>query len=128
MSRRDVFLTWDKGLLGWAEELKRRFGIIVMKPVAADGPLKLNPTPVGEDQHRQDGERLSDREHAHQRIALPGLRPCPVLIPTPQINNRLAIHDNGNTLANLFTLGQVLLKRFADGLEGRNHTHRQHVW
>lgn len=32
LSRRDVFLTWDKELLRWAEDLKPRFGILVMTP------------------------------------------------------------------------------------------------
>lgn len=30
--KRDVFLTWDKGILAFAEEFKSRFGIQVMKP------------------------------------------------------------------------------------------------
>ena len=34
LSRRDVFLTWDKELLRWAEDLKPRFGILVMTPEA----------------------------------------------------------------------------------------------
>ena len=34
LSRRDVFLTWDQQVLRWAEELKPRFGIIVMQPEA----------------------------------------------------------------------------------------------
>ena len=34
LSRRDVFLTWDKGVLRWAEDLKPRFGMIVMQPEA----------------------------------------------------------------------------------------------
>ena len=34
LSRRDVFLTWDKEVLRWAADLKPRFGIIVMKPEA----------------------------------------------------------------------------------------------
>ena len=34
LSRRDVFLTWDKELLRWAAELKQRFGILVMQPEA----------------------------------------------------------------------------------------------
>ena len=34
LSRRDVFLTWDKQVLRWAEDLKPRFGILVMKPEA----------------------------------------------------------------------------------------------
>ncbi len=34
LSRRDVFLTWDQQVLRWAEELKPRFGILVMKPEA----------------------------------------------------------------------------------------------
>ncbi|MCY4386441.1 MAG: hypothetical protein OXC18_04965 [Desulfurellaceae bacterium] len=34
LSRRDVFLTWDKEVLRWAADLKRRFGILVMTPEA----------------------------------------------------------------------------------------------
>ena len=34
LSRRDVFLTWDRELLRWAEDLKPRFGILVMTPEA----------------------------------------------------------------------------------------------
>ena len=34
LSRRDVFLTWDRQVLRWAEDLKPRFGIIVMQPEA----------------------------------------------------------------------------------------------
>ena len=34
LSRTDVFLTWDKGVLRWAEDLKQRFGILVMQPEA----------------------------------------------------------------------------------------------
>ena len=34
LSRRDVFLTWDKELLRWGADLKRRFGILVMQPEA----------------------------------------------------------------------------------------------
>ena len=34
LSRRDVFLTWDKQVLRWAEELQPRFGILVMTPEA----------------------------------------------------------------------------------------------
>ena len=34
LARRDVFLTWDKGVLRWAADLKPRFGILVMTPEA----------------------------------------------------------------------------------------------
>ena len=34
LSRRDVFLTWDKNLLRWCKELKRRFGLVAMQPEA----------------------------------------------------------------------------------------------
>ena len=34
LSRRDVFLTWDKQVLRWAEDLKPRFGILAMTPEA----------------------------------------------------------------------------------------------
>ena len=30
--KRDVFLTWDKGILCLSKELRDRFGIVVMKP------------------------------------------------------------------------------------------------
>jgi hypothetical protein len=29
---RDVFLTWDRGILAWADELRERFGIVVATP------------------------------------------------------------------------------------------------
>ena len=32
LSGRDIFLTWDKEVLRWAEELKPRFGILAMTP------------------------------------------------------------------------------------------------
>lgn len=31
-TRRDVFLTWDRGLLAWSEPMHGRFRIVVMKP------------------------------------------------------------------------------------------------
>lgn len=34
LSRRDVFLTWDKEVLRWAADLKPRFGLLVMTPEA----------------------------------------------------------------------------------------------
>jgi hypothetical protein len=29
---RDIFLTWDKGILGLAKELRARFGFVVLRP------------------------------------------------------------------------------------------------
>jgi hypothetical protein len=32
LERRDIFLTWDNGILGLAKELRARFGIVVLRP------------------------------------------------------------------------------------------------
>jgi hypothetical protein len=37
LQKRDVFLTWDKAILRLADELKGRFGIVVLRP---DGFLR----------------------------------------------------------------------------------------
>jgi hypothetical protein len=41
LQKRDVFLTWDKAILGLAGELRSRFGIVVLRP---DDYLRSRPS------------------------------------------------------------------------------------
>ena len=88
-------------------------------PVRGHGSVEVELAPVVEHEGAQERHRLGRRPDVGDGVALPGPRLVLVGPAAPDVDDRLAVHEDGDGRAEVFAPVELVGQRRAHGLEAR---------
>ena len=91
-------------------------------PVLGDLAVEVELAPIGEHQRTQRGHRLGRRPDVDDRVALPRRRLRLVDVAAPQVDDELAVEDDGDRRADIEALVEVLRERRLDRCRSADRT------